>query len=196
MHFLVMDPSGQYETGEVVTWSNKLVLRNRLTEQDGKRTVELLAAPTGEIRYTRDGSEPREGILYDGPVDIGDGEVLLRAFAEASGLETKVEFRFPARGTKGVQIDDVKPGERSVTFEGVVLMVGQGNQVVGLNVGKVPVQAAFLESLLKSVLDLEKFTPDTPITMSFRRAHFASGYDLKQFADKLGLELQTGDVEQ
>ena len=88
------------------------------------------------------------------PVDIGDGEVLLRAFAEASGLETKVEFRFPARGKKGVQIDDVKPGrlvsrtgrkldsrtrtfeglkqagERSVTFENVILTVGQGAQVV------------------------------------------------------------------
>ena len=38
MNFLVMDPSGQYETGDVVTWSNKLVLRNRLTEKDGKRT--------------------------------------------------------------------------------------------------------------------------------------------------------------
>ena len=106
----------------------------------------------GEIRYTLDGSEPRDGILYAEPVDIGDSEVLLRAFAEASGLETKIEFRFPARGKKGIQIDNVKPGhlvsrtgrrldsrtktfeglkqagERSVTFEGVVLTVGQGNQ--------------------------------------------------------------------
>ena len=35
MNFLVMDPSGQYETGDVVTWSNKLVLRNRLIEEGG-----------------------------------------------------------------------------------------------------------------------------------------------------------------
>jgi len=89
-------------------------------------------------------------------VDLGDGEVLLRAFAAASGLESKEEFRFLARGT----------------------------------------HAAFLESILKSVLDLEKFTPDTPITRSFRKAHFASGHDLKQFAEKLGIDLQTGDVEQ
>jgi Fn3 domain-containing protein len=146
VHFLVMDPSEQYETGDVVTWSNKLVLRNRLTEKDGKRTVELLVVPAGEIRYTLDGSEPREGIQYDRPVDIGDGEVLLRAFAEVSGLETK--FRFPAKGKKGIQIDDVKPGrlvsrtgrkldsrtktfeglkqagERSVAFENVTLTVG------------------------------------------------------------------------
>src|SRR2546425_7238020 len=32
VNFLAVDPSGQYETGDVVTWSNKLVLRNRLTE--------------------------------------------------------------------------------------------------------------------------------------------------------------------
>jgi hypothetical protein len=72
----------------------------------------------------------------------------------------------------------------------------RATRVVGLNVGEVPVQAAFLEAILKSVLDLEKFTPDTPITMSFRKAHFASGHDVRQFADKLGIELQIGDVEQ
>jgi hypothetical protein len=220
VNFLVIDPSGHYETGDVVTWSNKLVLRNQLTEAGGKRLVELLVAPMGDIRYTLDGSEPRDGMRYDQPVDIGDGEVLLRTFAAASGLEAKADFRFPTRGKKGVQIDAVKPGrlvsrtgrkldsrsktfaglkqagETSVTFEGVVLTVGQGNQIVGLNVGEVPVSAAFLTSILKSVLDLEKFTPNTPITMSFRKAHFASGHDLKDFAEKLGIELQTGDVEQ
>jgi hypothetical protein len=102
MHFLVIDPSGHYETGDVVTWFNKLVLRNHLIEEGGKRTVELLVAPTGEIRYTLDGSEPRAGMRYDRPVDIDNGEVLLRAFAEAAGLEAKAEFRFPARGKKGL----------------------------------------------------------------------------------------------
>ena len=103
MNFLVLDPSGQYETGDVITWSNKLVLRNRLTEKDGKRTVELLVAPMGEIRYTLDGSEPRDGILYAEPVDIGDGEVLLRAFAEASGLEAKVSSA-SRQGQKGSRL--------------------------------------------------------------------------------------------
>ncbi len=50
VNFLVMDPSGHYETGDVVTWSNKLVLRNRLTEEGGARTVELLVAPMGAVR--------------------------------------------------------------------------------------------------------------------------------------------------
>ncbi len=218
VNFLVMDPSGQYEIGEPVTWSNKLVLRNKLTEKGGKRTVELFIAPTGTIRYTLDGSEPREGTPYEKPISIGNDDVLLRVFGEAEGLESKTEFRFQAKGKKGLQIDDVKPGrlvsrtgrkldsraktfeglkqaaDKSATFEGIVLMVGQGNQMIGINVGDIAVDAAFIQDLLAKVL--EKFAPDTPITMTFRRAHFASGHDLKDFAEKLSIELAAGDVEQ
>ena len=218
VNFLVVDPSGQYESGEVVTWSNKLVLRNNLTEDSGKRTVELLAAPTGKIRYTLGGEEPREGVLYDKPVEIGDGETLVRVFAEASGLEAKAEFRYPAKGKKGVHVDDVKPGrlvsrtgrkldsrtktfeglkqaaDKSVEFEGVVITVGQGNQMVGVTVGEVRVNATFIEDILKTVLG--KFEPTTPVTMTFRKAHFNSGHDLKDLAEKLGFELNSGDVEQ
>jgi len=201
-----------------VTWSNKLVLRNKLSENGGKRSVELFVAPRGNIRYTLDGSEPRDGTAYEGPISIGDGEVLLSTFAEADGLEAKTPIRYPAKGKKGVQIDETKPGklvsrtgrkldsrtktfeglkqaaEKSVTFEGIALNVGQGNRVIAINVGEIPVDAAFIQALLTKVL--EKFEPDTPITMSFRKCHFASGHDLKDFASKLGIELQQGDVEQ
>ena len=81
----------------------------RLVEKGAKRSVELFVAPKGIVRYTLDGSEPRDGTTYDKAVEIGDGEVLLRVFAEADGLEAKEDFRFPAKGKKGVQIDDVKP---------------------------------------------------------------------------------------
>lgn len=218
VNFLVCDPSGQYEAGDPVTWTNKLVLRNQLTENNGKRIVELFVSPRGAIRYTLDGSEPRDGSAYEGPITIGDGEVLLRAFAEAEKIEAKADFRYPAKGKKGIQIDEVKPsrlvsrtghkldsrgktfeglkqaGEISVEFENVTITVGQGAQVAQVVVGEVRVNAAFLENLLSKML--EKFTPDTPVTMTFRKAHFASGHDLKDFAGKLGIELQPGDVEQ
>jgi len=32
--------------------------------------------------------------------------------------------------------------------------------------------------------------------MSFRKAHFSSGHDLKDFAGKLGLTIEQSDVEQ
>jgi hypothetical protein len=56
------------------------------------------------------------------------------------------------------------------------------------------VDAAFIEALLTKVL--EKFTPETPITMTFRKAHFSSGHDLIDFCEQLGIQLQPGDVEQ
>lgn len=218
VNWLVKDPSGQYETGEVITWNNKLVLRNALSEQNGQRQVTLFVAPTGNIRYTLDGSEPREGTVYTDPVAIGQDEVLMRVFAEAAGLEAKQEFRFPAQGKKGVPIDPVKPGrlvsrtgrkldsriktfaglkqagDKSVTFEGVMLTVGQGNQMISITVGDVSVEADFIEALLNQIIG--KFPPETPVTMTFRKADFASGHDLKVFADQLNIELQIGDVVQ
>lgn len=218
VNFLVVDPSGQYETGAPVSWANRLVLRTQLSEPEGKRVVELFVAPRGDIRYTLDGSEPREGTPYVDKIPIADTDVLVRAFASADGLETKHEFRFPARGKKGIQIDDVKPGrlvsrvgrkldsrgktfeglkqaaEKSAAFEGILLTVGQGSQMIAVNVGEIQVDAPFVEALLVKVL--EKFGPETPVTMTFRKAHFQSGHDLNDFAVKLGLELQAGDIEQ
>ncbi len=216
--FLVQDPSGLYDTGAPIAWTNKLVLRNELTERDGQRYVELFVAPRGEIRYTLDGSEPREGTVYNGAIEIGDGDVLMRVFAEADTLETKKDFRYAAKGDRGVKVDPVKPSrlisrtgrkldsraktfeglkqakEKSVTFEGVAIAVGQGNQMIGVNVGEIAVDADFIEVLLNKIL--EKFPPDTLVTMTFRKGNFSSGHDLTDFASKLGIQLQVSDVEQ
>jgi Fn3 associated len=208
LNLLVADPSGQYETGDPVTWSNKLILRNKLSENSGQRSVELFVAPRGNIRYTLDGSEPRDGTVYAGPIAIGDGDVLLRAFVEADGLESKSDFRYPAKGKKGVQIDEVKPGklvsrtgrkldsrtktfeglkqaaEKSVTFEGVALNIGQGTKVIAINVGEIPVDAAFIQALLTKVL--EKFEPDTPITIrTSLPAAFSSSLCSQRFSSSL-----------
>ncbi len=217
--FLVKDPSGQYETGEPVQWPNKLVLRNMLSETNGKRSVELMVVPRGEICYTLDGSEPREGTVYVGPFEIGDGETRIQVFAHADGLEAKREVSFPAKDQKGVVIDPVKPGkltspgsgrkldsrtktfaglkiagEMGAEFQGVNLYVGQGARMISITVGEISVEAAFIEALLTKAL--EKFDPEAPITMTFRRASFASGHDLSDFAERLGIELTPSEVEQ
>lgn len=72
--------------------------------------------------------------------------------------------------------------------------MGQGNQMIAVTVGEIALDAAFIETLLTKIL--ERFTTETPVTMTFRKAHFNSGHDLKDFAAKLGIEMKQGDVEQ
>lgn len=217
--FLVTDPSGQFDTGQPVVWANKLVIRNRLVETGDQRSVELMVAPRGEIRFTLDGSEPREGTVYTEPIPIDDIEVRIQVFAHAEGLEAKRDFTFAAKDQKGVVIDPVPPakiirpgagfkldsraktfeglklaGESGAEFQGVNLSVGQGSQMVSIAIGEISVAAGFIEGLLNTVL--EKFDPNAPITMTFRRASFASGHDLKEFVEKLGIELTSSEVEQ
>ncbi len=220
VYFLVRDPSGQNETGAPVTWANKLIIRNQQIEGGGKRQVKLMVAPRGKLRYTLDGSAPRDGTPYEGqPVLIGDGDVMMQVFAEADGIEAKADFRFPAKGKKGVALRETAPAslvnqrggkkldsrtktfsglnlakEKNVSFENVRLTIGQGSQGVQVMIGEFKVTASYIEEILKSVLT--QFPPDTPVTMNFGKADFASGHDLKEFADALGMELQTGEVEQ
>jgi hypothetical protein len=176
--FLVKDPSGQYDTGEPTTWANKLTLRNHLSEKDGQRFVELFVAPRGEIRYTLDGSEPRDGTVYSEPVQIGDSAVRIQVFAHAEGLETKREFAFTAKDQKGLVIDPVPPGKISRTgagfkldsrpktfeglklassqgaeFQGVRISIGQGAQSLNIIIGEIQVNAAFVEELLGKALE-------------------------------------------
>jgi hypothetical protein len=220
--FLVIDPSEQFETGEVTKWENKLVIRNELIEERGKRTIKLSVVPSGAIRYSLDGSEPRNGVEYTAPVQIGDSETRLLVFAEAEGLETRADFAFQAKGKKGVHIDDTKPAkvttnkgqkrldsrqktfaglqsarEKAVTFEGVMLTIGDSVQNITITVSPdVQVDAQYIEALLNSALSNTSLPADTPVVMTFKKASFKSGHDLRQFSEELGIELHNGEVQQ
>ncbi|MCP4805140.1 MAG: hypothetical protein GY913_04475 [Proteobacteria bacterium] len=56
---------------------------------EGDLDVALTASLEGaEIRYTLDGTDPKDGVLYTGPFSVGDrtAAVHLRATAEGDGL--------------------------------------------------------------------------------------------------------------
>lgn len=219
VRFLVADPSNQYETGDVVIWKNELVIRNNLVDDGVKRMIELVVVPKGDIRYTTDGSEPRNGVIYTRPFEISDDEQIIQVFAECDGLETKAEFKFPAKDKKGLVIDDVKAAQlvssrggkkidslsktfnalkeakdKKVSFENVTLTIGQGAKAVQLMIGELSATGDYIESILKTIL--VNFDSSVAVTMTFRKANFASGYDLKQFSTSLGIELQEGEIVQ
>lgn len=219
VRFLAVDPSGQYDTGEAVTWARKLKLRNELTENGGKRMLSLLVAPRGDIRYTLDGSEPRHGTVYTGAFELPTGEVLVQVFAEADGIEAKESFRFAAQGNKGPKIDPDKPvkvaakkaparldsrgavfagikesKERGIHFEMLSIEAGQGAQAINIRINELSVDGTYLEKLLEAALTL--LPPDAPVTLSFKKASFASGHDLERFKTHVGIEIAATDIEQ
>ena len=98
VQFLAIDPTGKSVTGPPKTWTNHLKIRNHFDEIS--RTVELFVAPRGEIRYTLDGSEPRNGIEYRSPIQLGDEETTVYVFAECEGIEEKRALPFLSLGLK------------------------------------------------------------------------------------------------
>lgn len=219
VQFLAVDPSNQFETGTPVTWENTLIIRNNLQDVEPNRKVELFVAPKGSIKYSLDGTEPRNGTDYTGAFEIPDTEVHIMIFAEAEGLEAKQNFKFPAKNKEGIDIEETKPArlvsprggkrldsrtkafaglkeakEKNVNFERVTLQIGQGSQAVSVMFGDIQIDAGYIEAVLETVLT--KFDATTPITLTFAKANFHSGHDLKQFADSLGIEIRQEEVEQ
>lgn len=220
VHFLAVDPTGKFEIGTPVRWDNRLVIRNKLEDDGEPRRVRLYVAPRHEVlKYSLDGKEPRNGADYSDSIAIGDGETRILVFASASDLEAKEVFNFPARGKKGVQVDSAKPavfskakgmhsiGSRQETFaaietakstgvlfEVLQITVGDGAKAASITISEMRITGEYLEKVLLAVADA--FTPDAPITMQFKKAHFTSGHDLSQFAQNFGIELQPVEVTQ
>lgn len=216
VHFLAVDPTGKNETGEPTTWTNQLVIRNNLNE--ASRLVELFVAPRGNIKYTLDGSEARNGIEYKEPVDIGKNATSIYVFAECNGLEKKEVFQFPESGSKDITIIKEKPAqlyspspkrldspakiykglqiakESNILFEQVMLQIGSSPKTIHLTLGEFKIDADFIEKTLSHLQTL--VSSQAPVIMQFKRLHTKTGFDLEQFTKALGIEINTGEVIQ
>lgn len=217
VRFLAIDPSGKNQTGAPVTWENRLTIRNDFDEQT--RQVKLYVAPRGTIRYTLDGSEPRNGETYAQPLTLPDSAQSVYVFAECEGLEAKRIFDFPAKGKqeeillikeKPAELNSAAPKrldnaaktyeglqlakERGLRFEQVTLQIGSSPKIIHLSLGEMPVSPEFLEEQLAHLQSL--LTPDAPVILSFRKLYAPSGFDLEQFANALGIELKNDEVIQ
>ncbi|MBF0543186.1 MAG: ATP-binding protein [Candidatus Riflebacteria bacterium] len=216
VQFLAVDPSGKNLTGNPVTWTNHLIIRNKFEENT--RKLEILVAPCGTIRYTLDGSEARNGMNYSQPLFLNESAQFVYVFAECDGIEEKRTFQFAAKGKQEIEIKKDKPAqiisskpkrlensaktyeglrlakEKGITFEEVMLLIGSSPKVIHLSLGEMPIQADFLEKELANLQSL--LTPDAPVILSFKKAYISTGFDLEQFTKALGIELKIGEVIQ
>lgn len=108
--FLAVDEEGKHETGPAEKWCNTLTLTHEPKEVMGKRSVTLDVRPRGQIRWNIDGTNPREGQLYTGPIEIpGNDEVVVYAYAEDTGVSVQKNFTIRPSVAGKAAIDPAKP---------------------------------------------------------------------------------------
>lgn len=89
INFICIDSTGQNETGDIYNWNNKITLKYREFNQGDNRLIELKAVPKATIKYTTDGSNPKEhGGCYDDAFIIPNNCSHVLAIAEKDGIES------------------------------------------------------------------------------------------------------------
>lgn len=222
VQFLAIDPNGQYDTGDVATWNNKLTIRAKL--DSSARTVELLVAPAATMKYSMDGSEPRNGTDYTGPIDIGTGSARILVFAEGGGLEVKEKFEYSGTsrsgpnggGKKEAVLNLSKPvqlsrivslgsrqeayqvvtllKERQATVEKAQATVGTSPHTAQFFLGETAADGAYLEAVLNQIGSC--LPADSAISLKIHRFQFKTGQDLLDLAAKVGFELNENEFTQ
>ncbi len=108
LSFLCVDSTGEHETGEPYEWKNKITIKSRVYNKGENKAVELKAVPEATIRYTTDGSNPKEyGVIYDSDIIVPKDTLVILAVAESDGIyiDTKIKIN----RQKDQDIDSQKP---------------------------------------------------------------------------------------
>lgn len=218
--FLAVDPDGKHQTGEIVSWENRITILHEPKAAFGKRTVELKAVPRGAIRWNTTGANAKEGTPYNGPIEIeGTAEVTVYAYAEDAGVSTTRNFNIPALDAQGPIIIDSKPAKlrRSMLFDGtakafeaiklakdakatlggtVSTEVGKGSRNVATRLGTdASTSPDVIERIIMTARDALGDTA-ADVRLSFKEAYFPTGHDLKVFAKGLGIDPRPEEIEQ
>jgi len=217
--FKVEDPTEQHETGEVVTWKNKLTLTFQPQYLPNKRLVELTVVPRGEIRWNTTGANPKEGELYAGAIEIaGSDEVTLYAYAEDQGVGTQKVFKIrkadapqiiekdkPAKLKKALNGDGIKSSfeilkaakvDNNAKLWEVSLTVGSGARSIRTRFGS---EASVSAQAIEDAIEWARKTlgdNSADVQISIKGMDFSTGFDLEEFAKMLGEDIQAHEVEQ
>ncbi len=221
LYFLAVDSTGRYQTGEPTRWTAELTIRHEIHRLADGRKVELRCTPPAEMRYTLDGTNPREGALYTAPFEVPTKGCAVLIAARAGEVEKAAKFQIPADGDERVIIDDQRPAqiadgkrvsldttdkafgviqrfrERSDTLmRGVQILIGEGEKAVQIRFNDRELTAAAIETAIRGMREVigdEQADVQVTIRGGIR---FGDGFALKEFSELAGLALTAGDVIQ
>ncbi len=185
------------------------------------RKVELRCTPAAEMRFTLDGTNPKEGTVYAQPFPVPTKGCTILIAAKAGEVEKSAKIQIPSDGDDRVIIDDRKPArlaeskrvsidttdkafdfiqrfkDRSDTLlRGVQIILGEGENAVQIRFNERELTAAAIETAIRGIraaLGDEQAAVQILIKGGIS---FGDGFALKEFAEVAGIGLTSGDVIQ
>ena len=108
--FLCVDSKGEHTAGQAVLWKNRITIKHRVWQDGGRKMAELQSLPAVPIRYTTDGSNPKNsGGLYSGPFAVPDKAACILAHAAKDGVESDARFDLSWENDEAVKVDPTAP---------------------------------------------------------------------------------------
>jgi hypothetical protein len=216
--FLAIDDSGEHEPGDPYVWHNTIEIKHRFYQDNARLMCELRAIPTGEIRYTVDGSGPdTSGQAYAAPFEVPKGTKLVLARASADGTFSELgRFDVPVGPGPDIIVELGKPATWKRRFSqsqtgdtytfldvlekhhawtgGARLNVGREKHWVELQTDSAtfqdPAKIRDQATLIRDILGTGNLTIDV------ESLQFARGQDLLDLVADLKTTLKPGEVEQ
>jgi hypothetical protein len=181
----------------------------------------LRCTPEAELRYSLDGTNPKEGTLYREPFAVPAAATLVLVAARAGEVEKSARINLPAAGDERLIIDDGKPariadskriaidntdkvfgvintfGDRTdIWLRGVTILIGEGEHAVQIRFNERVLTPGAIETAIRGLREAIG-DPQASVQVSIRRGiDFGDGFALRQFAELVGIGLAVGDVEQ
>ncbi|MCY4358199.1 MAG: chitobiase/beta-hexosaminidase C-terminal domain-containing protein, partial [Gammaproteobacteria bacterium] len=219
LYFWVKDTTGTYESGDSVSWIAELKIRYLVEPSADKRKVALQCTPKAVMTYTLDGTNPKDGNTYEGPIEIGPKAVRLLVLAKSGKATKNADFKIPHGSDSSVQIDDTKPGNlrKSVTldttdrvygvinhfrkktntlFKGVKIEMGEGENTVTVRFLERKINAIIIEGVVNSLREILQEDQSPVVIKIIDYIEFDSGFDIKEFAKIVSIDLRPGEVTQ
>lgn len=224
--FLAVDSTGVHQTGDLRDWQNTITLKYQPNYRDGSHHVTLKAIPSGTIRYSLDGSDPKYGAMYEGDIAVPEGwDKPVSAIAESSGIwSEKLPILLPRNVDEGqpIQIDPTRPAEwrsrlncqdRRRSFEVLAILKRFAGEIGGarINVAKPNstedwIDLSFGQNLLRSAEVLEGRAAELAadlgadaqpdLGINISRVKFPTGRALIEAAKELGIALKADEIVQ
>jgi len=219
LRFVCIDPTGERKTGDIVEFLGKASLKNGQRATPNGKFMELVTNSKYEVRYTTDGSEPKEnGGIYNGEFLLPSGCKFVRTAVYYNGklIEEKDIPVDVASVSTTQKIDPTKPllfkytnkkkfsdTESSYTELGNlskldgVLIKGAATYIYSKSdedhyidfSASMPYWAGDMQSLIDLVRDTSFKNSDVVVTFEYKELTFVSGDLFSRWVDMNKLDL-------